>query len=82
MQPRSACNPHDWNTELVSATLQAVEEQVEHEGEDGDDVPPPSPSKSEFQLDFGPELDWDVPAAADPLRRVINTFPGASVTFE
>ena len=82
MQPQSACNAHDWNTELVPAALQAVEEQVEHEGEDGDDIPPPSPSESEFQSDFGPELDWDVPAAADPLGRVINTFPGTFVIFE
>ncbi|KAF8417606.1 hypothetical protein L210DRAFT_3615989 [Boletus edulis BED1] len=95
-QPRSACNALDWNTELVSAAPQAAEEQVEHEKE-GNDVSPSSPYEfhSDFGPDLGwdgapyhdPAEDRrsaspPLPAPVDPFGRVVDTFPGASVTFE
>lgn len=55
-QPRSACNARHWNTELVSVTPQAAEEQVGHEGEDSNI---PLPSLPELQLEFGPDLGWE-----------------------
>ena len=70
-------------------------EAEEHNVNDDHNVPPPSPSNflPNFDPDLGQELDHGmeedrcstsppIPAMVDSLERVIDSFPGASTTFE